>query len=94
MTLGENIGDLAGLIMAHRAYRIALDGQDPPVVDGLDGDQRFFVGFARAWRSKVRDEYLREMLLRDPHSPPEYRVNGILPNVPAFYEAFGLAVAV
>ena len=90
LTLGENIGDLAGLIMAHRAYRLALNGEEPPVVDGLDGDQRFFVGFARAWRSKTRAEYLREMLLRDPHSPPEYRVNGILPNVPAFYEAFGL----
>lgn len=90
LTLGENIGDLAGLIVAHRAYELSLKGLPAPRIDGLSGQQRFFVGFARAWRGKIRDERLREQLLRGPHSPARYRVMGILPNIPGFYSAFDL----
>ena len=88
LTLGENIGDLAGLIVAYRAYELSLGEQPAPQIDGLSGQQRFFVGFARAWRSKIRDERLREQLLRGPHSPARYRVMGILPNISEFYSAF------
>ncbi len=90
LTLGENIGDLAGIIMAYRAYQIALDGKEAPVLDGFTGDQRFFIGWAQCFRGKYRDEEMRNRLLTDPHSPVEYRVNGVIVNVPAFYKAFGL----
>jgi putative endopeptidase len=89
LTLGENIGDLAGLTMAYRAYRLSLAGQEPPVIDGLTGDQRFFLGFAQVWRIKHRDEYLRQLLRTDSHSPGEYRTNGIVQHLDAFHEAFG-----
>ncbi len=88
LTLGENIADLAGLMVAHRAYRLSLGDNEAPVLDGLTGDQRFFIGFARAWRGKYRDELLREMLVRGPHSPGKYRVAGVVRNMPAFYAAF------
>jgi endothelin-converting enzyme len=88
LTLGENIADLAGLVIAHRAYRIALQGREPPVLDGLTGEQRFFVAYASSWRGKFRDELLREILLSDPHPPYEYRVRGVLQNMPEFYTAF------
>ncbi len=87
LTLGENIGDLAGVTMAYRAFE--LSGlADGPEVAGLTPSQRFFVGYALAFRGKIREPYLRELLLRDPHSPGEYRVTGVLRNVPAFYAAF------
>jgi putative endopeptidase len=91
LTLGENIGDLGGLEMAYAAYRrhVAQHGE-PPVIDGLTGDQRFFLAFAQAWRSNVREGALRERLLTDPHSPPEFRVNGVVRNVDAWYEAFNI----
>ena len=91
LTMGENIGDLGGLEMAYAAYRrhVAKHGE-PPVIDGLTGDQRFFIAFAQAWRSKLREGALRERLLTDPHSPPEYRVNGIVRNVDAWYKAFNV----
>ena len=89
LTLGENIADLAGVTMAFRAYQLSLAGKPAPVIDGLTGEQRFFVAYARAWRLKAREEYLRETLLTDPHSPAEYRVTGILKNVPEFHAAFG-----
>ncbi|CAN5209321.1 M13 family peptidase [soil metagenome] len=88
LTLGENIGDLAGLTIAHRAWQLSLDGEEPPVIGGFTGDQRFFMGWAQIWRRKYRDDELRQRLLTDPHSPSEYRVNGVLRNMPAFYEAF------
>jgi putative endopeptidase len=88
LTLGENIADLAGLVIAHRAYRIALQGREPPVLGGLTGEQRFFVAYAVGWRGKFRDELLREILLSDPHPPYEYRVRGVLQNMPEFYTAF------
>ncbi|MFQ5747454.1 MAG: M13 family metallopeptidase [Gemmatimonadota bacterium] len=88
LTLGENIGDLAGLTMAYRAYRLSLGGKEPPVIDGFTGDQRFFMGWAQVWRRKYRDDELRRRLVTDPHSPSQYRTNGIVSNMPAFYRAF------
>jgi len=90
LTLGENIADLAGLIMAYRAWRILVGDTDPPEIDGFSGDERFFIGYGAIWRTKIRDEYLREMLLSDPHSPPGYRVNGALQNMQEFYDVFGV----
>ena len=90
LTLGENIGDLTGLIIAHRAYQKSLEGQAAPVLDGLTGDQRFFAGWAQAWRAKIRDDALRQHVLSDVHSPDAVRGNGPLPHVPAFYEAFAV----
>ena len=74
LTLGENIGDLAGLTMAYRAYQISLGGQEAPVIDGMTGAQRFFAGWAQIWRRKYRDAELRRRLTVDPHSPSEFRV--------------------
>jgi endothelin-converting enzyme/putative endopeptidase len=89
LTLGENIGDLAGLEAAYGAWRryVARHGE-PPVVDGFTGDQRFFIGYAQSWRSKSREAALREQLASDPHSPEPLRVNGIVRNVDAWYAAF------
>jgi endothelin-converting enzyme/putative endopeptidase len=91
LTLGENIGDLAGLNIAYRAYQIALDGEEPPVIDGFTGDQRFFIGIGQVWRFKATDEAMRNRVQTDPHSPPEFRVNGPLPNMPQFHAAFDVA---
>ncbi|WP_043317721.1 M13 family metallopeptidase [Microbulbifer sp. HZ11] len=88
LTLGENIGDLSGLGIAYKAYKMSLDGKEAPVIDGFTGDQRVFLGWAQVWRSKMRDEALSERLKTDPHSPAEYRVQGVLPNIEAFYSAF------
>jgi putative endopeptidase len=88
LTLGENIADLAGVIVAYRAWKILQDGTEIPTIHGFTGDQRFFIGYAQAWRSKQREESLRENLLSNPHSPPDYRVVGVLRNVPEFYTAF------
>lgn len=88
LTLPENIADVAGLASAHRAYRLHRDGEPAPVIAGLTGDQRFFMSWAQVWRMKVRDAALRQMLERDPHSPARYRVNGIVPHLDAFHEAF------
>ena len=90
LTLGENIGDLSGLAVAYRAYRRSLNGAEAPVIGGFTGDQRFFLGWAQIWRSKYRDEALRQQLLTDSHSPGEYRVNDVLRNMPEFYAAFGV----
>jgi len=88
MTLGENIADLGGLNIAHDAYRLSLGGNDAPVIEGLTGDQRFFLSFAQIWRAKVRDESLRQQVMSNPHSPAVYRVNGQVPNIDAWYSAF------
>lgn len=88
LTLGENIGDLAGVTIGYKAYQMSLNGKDAPVIDGLTGNQRFFMGYAQVWRSKAREERIRALLLSDSHSPGEFRVNGIVGNVDAFYEAF------
>jgi putative endopeptidase len=89
-TIGENIGDLGGLNMAHEAYLISLKGAPAPVIDGLSGDQRFFLAWAQAWREKYRDGMLREIVLSDVHSPSNFRVNGPLPNIDAWYAAFNV----
>ena len=89
-TLGENIGDLSGVTIAYAAYHLSLGGKQPPVIDGLSGDQRFFMGWAQVWRRKHRDDDLRNRLVIDPHSPAEFRVNGTVRNVPAFFTAFGV----
>jgi putative endopeptidase len=90
-TLGENIGDLGGLSIALLAYEISLDGAEPPVMDGYTAKQRVFIGYAQGWRGKSRDEALRVQINTDPHSPRQYRVNGVVRNVPEFYEAFDIA---
>nr|WP_240911362.1 M13 family metallopeptidase [Paludisphaera soli] len=90
LTIGENIGDLGGLTIAYKAYKRSLGGKEAPVIDGLTGDQRFFLGWAQAWRGKIRDAELSRRLAVDPHSPSEFRCNGVLRNLPEFYEAFGV----
>ncbi|HTB67614.1 MAG TPA: M13 family metallopeptidase [Steroidobacteraceae bacterium] len=87
-TIGENIGDLGGLNMAHEAYRLSLKGKPAPVIDGLTGDQRFFLAYAQVWREKYREGSLREIVMSDVHSPARFRVNGPLPNIDAWYVAF------
>lgn len=88
LTLGENIGDLGGLSIALKAWRLSLGGKTAAVIDGLTGEQRFFMGWAQAWRGKARDEYIRLQTTSDPHSWNEYRVNGPVANIPDFYPAF------
>lgn len=89
--MGENIGDLGGLEMAYAAYqRYVTENGEPPVLDGLTGDQRFFLSWAQVWRGLIRENRLREQALTGPHSPPEYRTNTVVPNIDAWYEAFGV----
>ena len=87
-TVGENIGDLSGLEIAYKAYKLALKGATAPVIDGLTGDQRFFLSWAQAWRGKNRPEEVRRRIATDPHSPDEFRCNQIVRNLAPFYEAF------
>ena len=88
LTLGENIGDLGGLSVAYEAYRLSLEGKQAPLIDGLTGDQRFFLGWSQIWRRLYREPELLRRLVVDPHSPSEYRVNGIVRNMDAWYDAF------
>lgn len=90
LTLGENIGDLGGLTIAHRAYLLSLRGQPAPRLGEFTGPQRLFIGWGQIWRRKYREDELRRRLLTDPHAPSRYRVNGVLSNMPEFYEAFGV----
>jgi putative endopeptidase len=93
LSLGENIGDLGGLSIAYHAYRMYVDehhGGEAPVLDGTTGDQRFFMAWAQVWRNLQNEESLRSQLVRGPHSPALYRVNGIVRNIDAWYEAFGV----
>jgi predicted metalloendopeptidase len=90
LTLGENIGDNSGLAIAYKAYKLSLGGKPAPVIDGLSGDQRFFLGFAQVWRTKVRDAQQIVLVKTDPHSPGQFRANGTVMNQPAFFEAFGV----
>ena len=87
-TLGENIGDVGGLSLAYRAYKLSLDGEEAPVIDGLTGDQRFFLSWAQVWQRKYREDALIQRLTSDPHSPSEFRVNGVVRNFDEWYEAF------
>ena len=88
LTLGENIGDNGGLAVAYAAYHRSLKGQTPPVLDGVSGDQRFFLSYAQIWRNIEREEALRKLVLSNPHSPPEFRVNGTVRNMDPWYAAF------
>ena len=90
LTIGENIGDLGGLGIAWKAYLLSLDGEEPPVVDGLTGAQRFFLSWAQAWQQKGRDEEVIRLLAIDPHAPNEFRCNQIVRNIDAFYETFAV----
>ncbi|MDQ3761812.1 MAG: M13 family metallopeptidase [Actinomycetota bacterium] len=90
LTLGENIADLSGLTVAMRAYQLSLGGRPAAVMDGFTGEQRFFLGWAQVWRSKTRDKALRAQLLSDPHSPEEFRTNGVVTNLPEYYTAFNV----
>lgn len=91
LTLGENIGDLGGLTIAHKAYRLSLNGEEPPVLDGLTGEQRFFASWAAGWRQVIRTEEAIRRLATDPHSPNEFRTNAIARNLDSFHAAFGVA---
>ena len=88
LTVGENIGDLGGLAIAYNAYKLSLAGQEAPIIDGLTGDQRFFISHAMGWREKMRAETRRMRITVDPHSPDEFRCNQIISNLDTFYEAF------
>ena len=88
LTLGENIGDLSGVTIAYKAYKTSLNGKEAPVIDGLTGDQRFFMGYAQIWRSKIVEKSMRNRVATDPHSPGEFRALGSLSNMNEFYEAF------
>jgi endothelin-converting enzyme/putative endopeptidase len=91
LTMGENIGDLGGIEMAYAAYqRYQARHGRARVIGGLTGDQRFFLAYAQAWRNNVREDALRQQVLTDPHSPPEWRVNGVVRNVDAWYRAFNV----
>ena len=88
LTMGENIGDLGGISMAYTAYKLSLDGKPAPTIDGLTGDQRFFLSWAQIWKGKYRDEALLNLIKTNPHSPSECRANGPLRNFDPWYQAF------
>jgi len=90
-TVGENIGDLGGLSIALLAYQLSLGGKEAPVIDGLTGVQRVFFGWAQVWRTKSRDAEAIRRLAIDPHSPPEFRCNGVIRNLDAYYDAFDVS---
>ncbi len=88
LTMGENIGDMAGLTLGLEAYHLSLKGQPAPVLDGFTGDQRIYLGWAQVWRGKSRDDALKQQIASDPHSPGYYRVNGTIRNQPGWYSAY------
>jgi len=90
LTMGENIADLGGVTLALDAYHASLGGKPAPVIDGFTGDQRVFLGWAQAWRGKLRDDAIRKQVVSDPHSPRQFRVNGPLRNLDAWYASFGV----
>ncbi len=90
LALGENIGDVGGLNLAYRAYKLSLNGKQDKVIDGLTGDQRFFLAWAQVWRAQTREAAMRQRLITGPHSPEEYRTNGVVRQMDAWYQAFGV----
>jgi endothelin-converting enzyme len=90
LTLGENLADLTGLVIAHRAYVLSLNGKAAPSIDNLSGDQRYYMGWAQAWAAKKLDDALRQQVMTNPHAPDMYRANGPVRNVPEFYATFGV----
>jgi len=93
LTLGENIGDLGGLSIAFKAYKLSLGGRPAATLDGFTGEQRVLMGWTQAWRGKERDEYLRVIVTSNEHAPGMYRGNNPLTNIDAFYEAFNVKPA-
>ncbi|MEL7019054.1 MAG: M13-type metalloendopeptidase, partial [Pseudomonadota bacterium] len=91
LTMGENIGDIGGLAMAYHAYKLSLNGEEAPVIGGFTGDQRFFLAWAQVWKRVTREEALKRQVETDPHSPARYRVNGVVRNMDAWYEAFNVS---
>ncbi|MFC4160986.1 M13 family metallopeptidase [Chitinimonas lacunae] len=89
LTLGENIADLSGLQIAFKAYQLSLNGKPSEVLDGFSGEQRFFIGFGQAWRSKAREPAMLQQLVADPHSPEAFRAIGSAMNSDAFHQTFG-----
>ena len=90
LTLGENSGDNSGLAVAYKAYRISRAGKSAPVMDGFTGDQRFYMGYAQIWRSKIRDSESIRRVKIDPHSPDAFRIRGTLANQDPFFAAFDI----
>ncbi len=90
LTLGENVADIAGLVIALKAYHISLGGSKAPVLNGLTGDQRFYIAYAQSWRERHRDGAIRSQVLSNPHSPSEFRVNGVVRNTDGWYAAFDI----
>ncbi len=90
LTMGENIADAGGLTLALDAYRASLHGKPAPVLDGFSGEQRVFLGWAQAWRGKLRDDAVRRQVVSDPHSPRQFRVNGVVRNIDAWYVLFAV----
>jgi putative endopeptidase len=88
--MGENIADLGGLTLALDAYHASLKGQSTPVLDGYSGEQRVFLGWAQAWRGKFGSDFVRRQVVSDPHSPRQFRVNGPVRNIDAWYQLFGV----
>ena len=88
--MGENIADLGGILLALDAYHASLKGQPAPVLDGMTGDQRVFLGWSQVWRSTMREDRVRQMVVTDVHSPNFARTNVPLKNVDAWYDAFGV----
>ena len=88
--MGENIADLGGLLLALDAYRMSLNGRPAPVINGLTGEQRVFLGWAQVWRENIRDEALRQQVTVDPHAPAQYRAGATVRNIDAWYAAFGV----
>ena len=86
--MGENIGDNSGIAIAYKAYHIALNGKDAPLLDGYTGDQRFFLSYGQIWREKQRDGAMRAQVLSNPHSPAQFRADGTTRNQDAWYTAF------
>jgi putative endopeptidase len=93
LTIGENIGDLGGLSIAWKAYLISLAGEQPPVIDGLSGAERFFLSWAQAWQQKGRDEEVIRLIAIDPHSPNEFRCNQIVRNIDGYYDTFAVTAS-
>ena len=90
LTMGENIADLAGVLAALDAYHASLRGKPAPVIDGLTGDQRFFLAYAQYYRNKWREDMMRQLIVSDPHSPDKARVDVVLPNVDGWYQAWNV----
>jgi putative endopeptidase len=89
-TLGENIGDLGGMSIAIKAYKMSLNGKEAPKMDGFTGDQRVLIGWGQVWLDKSREKAIRSQIANDPHSPAKFRINGVVRNVPEFYKAFNV----